>query len=110
VSSSVAAAEKSVLVVDMDPQANLTSGLGIDPTELSGTIYRGLVEGVPANELIRDTALTTLKVIPSERNLTGAEIELVDQPGREFRLEFLAPIAGAFDYIFIDCPPSLASL
>jgi chromosome partitioning protein len=111
VASSVAAAEKRALIVDMDPQANLTSGLGLDPDGGAGTIYRGLVEGVPAESLLRPTALATLHVIPSERNLTGAEIELVSEPRREFRLrDFLEPIAGAYDYIFIDCPPSLGLL
>ena len=80
VSSSVAAAEKRALVVDMDPQANLTSGLGVDVSVNKGTIYNGLIEGVPIDELIAETDLPGLNVVPSERNLTGAEIELVDQP------------------------------
>ena len=64
------------------------------------------MEGAPVNELILDTELERLKLIPSERNLTGAELELVDQPRREYRLrEVLAPVADAYDWIFIDCPP-----
>lgn len=111
VSSSVAVAEKSALVVDMDPQANLTAGLGIDPASVPGTIYGGLIEGVPAAALLQSTSLETLKVLPAERNLTGAELELVDQPRREYRLrEFLEPITSEFDYVFIDCPPSLGLL
>ena len=112
VSASVAAAEQRALVVDLDPQANLTSGLGIDPSTLNGsTIYRGLIEGAPVEELVLDTELEGLKLVPSERNLTGAELELVDEPRREYRLrEMLTPVAPAYDWIFIDCPPSLGLL
>lgn len=110
VGCSLAAAEKRTLVVDLDPQANLTSGLGIDP-QGGGTIYRGLVDGAPAEELLLDTELPMLKILPSERNLTGAEIELVEERGRELRLrETLEPIRERFEFILIDCPPSLGLL
>lgn len=107
--ASLAAAERSVLLVDFDPQSNATSGLGI---EKNG---RGIYEAVTGDEelkgLIRDTELRFLKLAPSSRELTGAEVELIDYIGREFRLkECLRPLVDAFEYILIDCPPSLSIL
>jgi chromosome partitioning protein len=109
--SSMAAAEMKTLVVDLDPQANLTSGLGLRSESLNGTSYDALIQSVPVSDLIVDTMLEGLKAVPSERNLTGAEIELVREPRREFRLkEMLDPVVESFDYVFVDCPPSLGLL
>lgn len=108
--ASVAACERSVLIVDLDPQANATSGLGLPKNE-DQSMYTVLVDGQPISEIIRETELPTLSIAPSSVDLVGAELELGGTDGREFRLrEALATITGRFDYIFIDSPPSLSLL
>lgn len=108
--ASLAAAERKVLIVDMDPQANSTSGLGI-PKNLPDNIYKALITFQPLVELFRSTELETLKIIPSNRNLIGAELELIEFPHWQSRLrELIAPIKNYFDFILIDCPPSLGVL
>ncbi len=109
--ASLAAAEKKVLLVDIDPQANASNGVGIDSRELNKTIYEVLVNDLDPNETFCDTEMPFLTVLPSHINLVGAEIEMVDKTNRELLLKnVLNRIRDQFDYLIIDCPPSLGLL
>jgi chromosome partitioning protein len=106
--ASLAVAEKKVLLIDIDPQGNATSGLGIKMSEDSKSIYHVLIDEIPIRSLILDTELEFLKVVPSNIDLIGAEIELVSFQDRETRLKkSLEEIKAEFDFFIIDCPPSL---
>jgi chromosome partitioning protein len=106
--ASLAVAEKKVLLIDIDPQGNATSGLGIKMSEDSKSIYHVLIDEAPIQSLILDTELDFLKIVPSNIDLIGAEIELVGFQDRETRLKkSLAEIKAEFDFFIIDCPPSL---
>ena len=102
---------KKVLLVDFDPQGNSTSGLGIEKEDLEQCVYDALLNDVPVEELIHDTETKRVFVVPATIQLAGAEIELVSAMARETRLkELLEPVKDEFDFIFIDCPPSLGLL
>ena len=108
--ASLAVAEMRVLIVDADSQGNSTSGLGLRGS-FQKSFYHSLVLDEPLADIVLDTELPNLKVIPSEKILAAAEIELVDLEGREFRLKkLIVSIAESYDYILIDCPPSLGLL
>jgi chromosome partitioning protein len=109
--SFIALAGRNVLVVDCDPQANATSGLGIDKKQVKESIYDVLINGKDISQVIVSTKLTNLYVIPSNVHLTGMEIELVNAQSREFHLkQALEHIRPSFDYIILDAPPSLGLL
>jgi chromosome partitioning protein len=110
--TAMALAGQRVLLVDVDPQGNLTSGVGLKGHAAeAGSIYQALLTDRAPKAFLLPTRVENLTVIPADRNLTGAEIELVPLPDREHRLRrVLEPLRATFDFIFIDCPPSLGLL
>jgi len=110
-SASLAVSEKRTLLVDCDPQANATSGVGIDKSNLDKTLYHGMIGRAGSRSLIIDSDISTLKVIPANVELIGFEVEMMSSPDREIALKSLIDdLAGSFEYIILDCPPALSLL
>lgn len=109
--ASLATADLRVLLVDLDPQGNATSGLGLDKGQLSSSVYDVLSESIDGAEAVCSTALDSLDLLPANRDLTGATVELLGVAGRETRLQqALDPLKKRYDFILVDCPPSLGIL
>ena len=110
-SACLAEAGKKVLVIDLDPQGNTTSGLGVDKSELENTVYELILDECTAKEAMVCTDIENLYLLPSNVNLAGAEIELLDIKNKEYTLrEAIDYVQEEFEYIIIDCPPSLNML
>ena len=108
VASCLAAAERKTLLIDLDPQGNATSGLGFSKNDLTSSIYEVLVDNAPLSSVILETTLDHLHLAPSNTQLVGAELELVSAFSRENRLaNAIAGVEGQYEFVLIDCPPSL---
>ncbi len=110
-SAALAKIGKKVLLVDCDSQANATTGMGIDKPSLEKSLYQGMIGEADIDEIILPTVLPKMMMVPANIDLIGFEVEMVSAEGREQQLKhLLAPAAGRFDFIIIDCPPALSLL
>lgn len=111
ISACLAASGVKTLLIDLDPQGNATSGIGLDKNELEHTLYDVLINKIPMTNVIYETQVENLHIVPSGKHLSGAEVELVDLPRREHRLrDTIEPIRDRYEYIIVDSPPSLSLL